>query len=550
MDERWRDFEFTDKARPPDTEVCAKCRQAATRTQPDAATWQLVRSASGKVFHIGVPDEKPEEGAVGEGRIVTNEATGKEVVAAPVIPVNGKDVFEQMETLDIALIQRELSGEALLRELVVHWQDEKGQDHYQLNYNGVKELARTYQEHGQGITIDRCEVFVEEVTQKDGTVVQVYNADCWATDADGMKRYGSGSRAALNRYGEWDRFARRTAASLAQRNALAACLPIAKVELFIRTAIEGGRVVSIPPPSKGRTEAVRDEPRQIERKLDPKEARERALKRFFVAWDQVMTHVRWDPTETTRDEVERQGRRALIWTVTSSQAWRDMFAGDGGAGRGSCDSFDGMSANMIEFVRTVLDRKIESFVLWMANKGYEDVLADMPMKEVADAESGPAAPHEERAQSRAVPGPREVGDDTAGANPPEAESETPTEGQGAGAEPLQERIDMLQTCLSLLDAIVLAVRLTIPDGDATGAKAELVRKGMREGILGAMRIKALSELPLADLKRFAAVLTEHDKAIVEWLQAGDYLIASRAQKMPGATAFMKARGTVRDDLPF
>ena len=341
-----------------------------------------------------------------------------ETAKAEVVAVEGKDMYEVMEGMDIVLVSQEMSGNAILRECVVMWEDKEGQPHYELNYLGIKQLVRSYEtDHNTMLEVDDITTDLISIPDTDGTAHPVWSATAWVKDkATGRRLPGYADMPAMKK--GWDiggskamvpdKFARRASCSLALRNAYKQHLPMAFVEVFIKQMAELGRVLEVAPPWKsgaGGGKRMTATKSAIPEKTE-KEVKASQLAKFHVKWNRMLKAVAEESGVVTQGDAVNM-KRAFAASLT--QAARLSFA-DMGPG-------DLMAA------AKKLDEKWDDILSWLATGRYVDALSSYG---IALETQGEAKTNDPTPNGPAAPAPNTDEIDTSGPTREELDTGLPT----------------------------------------------------------------------------------------------------------------------------
>lgn len=493
------------------------------------------------------------EKAQAEEVVEVKEIAPADKALATIKPEDQRSTWEVMENIDTFQMTAEMHGE-VLRKLIATWPDEDGVPVYQLLYAGVREVQRAYANEGGAIELplSGSRVEADEVTKmwhadqegkdtKLGTITTGSGsapmftkvASCPQCGRRLKRNYNKGAAPDYFCYEcRWkglridgvvdvevpDKFARRTARSIAERNALRKLLPIVVVEAFIELTLknrpESVVLIDAPPGQKkgrrsgGSTGGYRQPSPQPEPQLPRKSAQQltdEAHNRFFAKWEKVWAESRWDPALTDADSFRSDTRHAFVLLMTSGEDFQREFPGVE-----PTTSIRDFGHSMLDFLSAVVDARFTGIVDWCSSGTYRDVMETKP--------EGPPAPDPNHGQV-------EGGDPS----PPPQKPEV--------AE-LQEQASMIKLCDNLLAVVVGAVELKIPGDDREKEnKRKIVHGGMRTALLKGFGKSDLVSLSLWELQAMAQVLTELDKSIIEWLQTGAYLTANMA--MPGTATYQR-----------
>ena len=287
-----------------------------------------------------------------------------------------------------------MSGSAIMRECVVMWTDKDGVAHYELNYNGIKQLVRSYEEeHATLLQVEGDKVELIPVPDPEGVPQSVWSASAYVKDMETGRRlpgYADVPAYKTLRNGKviFDKFARRAAVSLAIRNAYKQHLPMAFVELFIKEMAAVGRVLAVDPPWKGgggggtRMEATAPKKPRIPEKSD-EEVRVAQLRTFHGKWRRMLAAVaEQSGVVSDGDAVNMKRAFAASLTLAVKLSFADMGPGD------------------LMAASKELDEKWERVLNWLATGRYVDTLAQysIPLelendgKDPTPTAEGPAAP--------------------------------------------------------------------------------------------------------------------------------------------------------------
>jgi len=318
----------------------------------------------------------------------------------PVVVAEGKDPYARSEYVDVEQITAELLGaDITVQPLVHYWVDNQG-EHFELSYRGTQEFDRwcEYEQNlgALSMPIETFRVDKEEITDHRGTF-PVYNAFGQGVNVlTGATRVAGGSRMAVkwnhskNRW-EWDKFAYRTAISLAERNLIKLLRPIHVAEQFVAKAVKMQRVVQIDAPSGagGRTSTRgykttmpdapkgggRPEPPPPEKEpgakaaelkpepspiggVTPRMTKAEATKCFHPAWERILQKV---PAVATGSSKRRDAamKKALVLFVTE------------GNGKGARTSLSKLGAAEVDLATRTLIQQTDKVVAWLSDDGPE-----------------------------------------------------------------------------------------------------------------------------------------------------------------------------------
>ncbi|MCW7072092.1 MAG: hypothetical protein OCU12_07200 [Methanophagales archaeon] len=445
------------------------------------------------------------DGVAGPSRTTAKEVN-KAAEDRQLAVVDG-DIYVAMNERDMNQVEALING-AYLEEYVYTVECGTG---FALTYAGILEAARHYE--GISCPLDHSKLW--EIPDEPGTGQKA----SWCAMVEAIDRKTGSSRLGTAQVPKmmkkWDRstkpwtetwvpdpFAMVKALSCAQRNAIHKCLPGPQLKAWIQQwASDHG--VPLPTPTKSVTKQVQEDRKHI------------ARKRFFAMWDKVMAETTWNPKKTTLEAVRDGGRRAFLLTITGSEGWSNTF-GDG-AQLAAQDSIEHMSAAMLDYCTRALEARFTNIVDWLSSGEYRRMI-DEPVDDDPPDDDGDGG------------GVKTIKTDAgyAVAEVEDAEANEPADDT--------ERLDMVEACEFLIESIIDAVEITT-NGDQAERQRELIVRGMRKAMLENLAPDkgSLAEMPAAELRRIADQLAANDTAIRDWLQKGEHLVASKANRMPRGT---------------
>lgn len=453
----------------------------------------------------------------------------------PKIHEDGDTKFDAFENRDLDAIDAECRGLNLVAALAHYWIDEEtGEPTYALSISGIEEAGRI----GGGIDCPIEGLRVEKGENQ------------WHAEQQGqslttkLRRVGSASSSLLTKWQKPDRFGRRKAVSLAQRNAIKALLTPEQRANMITHAIDIGSVELIDPPWKGkgdedgRKKGDRPAPGQapLRQGMRPNRppTKDESLDYFngitADLTDAVPLFGDRDPDEMKRDMIRaivRRGTQGAFYTALEMPNER-----------------------LIGLIRRIerAEKKDGEISTWLRGDDWEDVLES---GDAADRQSPAASGEGEDNSGATPPPPSELPAGSPSRDPEPEEDDNPSEPeesppvsdtaeeQSPGEE---EELEDLDAARELAAEIVARILETVAI-EGIGATAK-ERKNAVDRVQTAM-IKAIvrtgtggrSEYPeslnLEELRSLTEIIEHDERAIVIWLRSGRYLtskVAPRARQ--------------------
>ncbi|MBN2564645.1 MAG: hypothetical protein JXB46_02935 [Candidatus Eisenbacteria bacterium] len=424
------------------------------------------------------------------------------------------DVYVAMNERDMDQVEALING-AYLEEYVYTVEGGKG---FALTYAGILEAARHYE--GISCPLDHSKLW--EIPDEPATGQKA----SWCAMVEAIDRKTGSSRLGTAQVPKmmkkWDRstkpwtetwapdpFAMVKALSCAQRNAIHKCLPGPQLKAWIQQwASDHG--VPLPTPTKSVTKQVQEDRKDI------------ARKRFFAMWDKVMAETTWNPKKTTLEAVRDGGRRAFLLTITGSDGWSNTF-GDG-AQLAAQDSIEHMSAAMLDYCTKALEARFTNIVDWLSSGDYRSVIDEPVDDDPPDDDDGGGVETIKTDDGYVVTDVDQEAIDMY------EQAKTPVDADDP------EYGEMISACEMLIESIIEAVEITT-NGDHADRQRELIVGGMRKAIMENLvpESGSLDDMRLEELRSIADRVAANDTAIRDWLQKGEYLVASKANRMPRGT---------------
>jgi len=464
-----------------------------------------------------------------------------ETEKAPAVHKDGDSPFDACDNRDMDYLDAQCRGLDLIQPLAHFWiEDESGEATYALTKSGVEEAGRL----GGGVDCPLAGLRVEA----DGTL--------WNAEQEGqsmttkLRRVGSASASILNYHGKPDRFGRRKAVSLAQRNAINALLTPEQKAKMITHAIDIGSVEQITEPWKKEDKKKRGRPAAgkapgaPQKREQPKgraPTKDEALDYFNSVMGEVIAAVAMrtdrDPKEVKRDMIRATVRRGT----------RQRFH----------NAEEMPLQELVALIRKVEGATAEA-VRWLNTDEWEDVLetggsgAELtkptPAPVVGGGNTGATPPPPEPPDGE-DPGPTEelpAGD--AEKDAPDSGSSSGGSASGAGGElpdgatcaesnadadePVPDEPENLDAARANAAEIVGRILKAVPvEGiGETRAKRQRAIDAVRANMTKAVvrtgtggRTEDASTLTVAELLNLTALIARDERAIVKWLTNGRYL---------------------------
>ena len=467
--------------------------------------------------------------------------------APPKVHDEGETIWDAMDNRDLDAIDAECRGLDLVQPIGHYYMDpDTGQPQYALSKAGVEEAGRL----GGGVDCPKAGLTVDR------------DDEFWHAEQEGisltskLRRTGSASAKITNRYGKPDRFGRRKAISLAQRNAISALLTLKQRAEMIDHAIKIGSVEQIDPPWKkkdsdsrhtGQRPPAGKAPRkQSSRRPTSKHAptREEAIDYLSGILGEIISDAR---PEAGREE-RRDCRRAVIRRAT---------------GNGFNNAEEMPLAKIVGVIRKIeRDRDAVADFLrgdeWKQHLGFEaptrapaaDAEGSAPEAGEGDAGTTPPPPTEAPEGGQETPPVDDTPDPVEGpdeaVNSPSGsptEPETPPEDADARAAAADEACEAILAVVEAIDLKPIAESAEARERTIQNCRTAMTRAVIRAGT----GKEAIDELTIDELKKLAARVTRDNRAITRWLTSGRYLTGKGPAAAEARLSPQKGSTTTTED---
>jgi hypothetical protein len=485
---------------------------------------------------------------------------------------SGDSLYDALEDRDTEAIAAECRGLNLVQALVLYFVDpDTGELTYMLSKAGVEEAGRL----AGGVD---CPKDALTITHDD---------HFWHAEQEGisrvskLRRTGSASQAITSgRYNKRDRFGRRKAINLAQRNAIDALLTTKQRAEMVQHGIDIGSTEQIDPPWKKKDDdqpsrwsgsSTPPAPKQAPTKLPEAKlpSKDETLDYFFGIVNEMIT----EACGAVSIDDRRDYTRAICIRVTQNRFF----------------SAATMPVPVLVSVNRRLERDRDAVLEFIRSDKWKNHLGFPPREGAAaadaDASRAPGAGEDDHPplptdSDESPPDedqPPDTGKDDAGTTPSPSTEEKqdtgnaqegpPDDGgvdstsgsrQDDSASPASssEATDASEDPAALAAAIATAkqtIKATIdavdikPIGPDPRARKDAVgqcRTAMTKAVIRAGTGKeSLDDLTIPELMKFVEQITRDKPAILQWLASGRYLTSKGPEAMPQVDMLSTAEGT-------
>lgn len=419
----------------------------------------------------------------------------------PKVHDQGDTIFDALDNRDLDAIDAECRGLDLVQALAHYWIDEDtGETTHALSKGGIEEAGRK----AGGVDCPIAGLRVEKDDEGG-----LWHAEQEGTSREsGLHRTGSASAKIMTKWDKPDRFGRRKAVSLAQRNAILALLTTRQKAEMTQEAIDLGSIEQIDPPWKkksedggGRRRASRPAPRRApkpeEPEAKPTPTKEEALDYYHG--------ILGDLIADARGEVSKETRRDLIRAVTRRATDKRYNSGES------------MSLGRLVGVIRKIERSRDGVTGFLRGDDWQEWLGCPPAEPAEGVVAADARDH--------AP---EAGEDTAGVEPPPPIDEEPEPEPQEPEDPkLREAaVDGFERAIAELfkEVPVEGIgstahdRQTAVDRVHTGMRKAIIREGVKDP-----ERDSLDTLTVAEVSAVIAQMEANRRAIVKWLTTGRWL---------------------------